>query len=397
MATSPPSDTSPMPNQGASLLELIGDRSSFPILAQRIFLDHAATAPINAFALRAQLEFLERSASTPPSWPSVSHDVARVRGVCANSIGASEDEIAFVKNTSEGISTAAYGRRWVAGERIVVAAAEYPSNMAPWVDVRNRFGVDLVVVPETTDAKGVRRVSLDQLINAANHSRTALVTVSYVEYASGQRLDLRSIGQLCRKKGSLFCVDAIQGLGVLPLNVDEMCIDILAADSHKWLLSSAGSGILYIRRTVQPHIRPLSLGWMNTTESGDSTDIQLADGSLRYESGSLNVGGLLGLEASMTLIHQVGIQAISERVHYLTNRLEAELHRRSYVVASPRGAKEWSGILSFSSQRHQSRFIASHLRLRGIDVAVRQGLVRVSPHFYNTDEQIDELAQALPP
>ena len=151
-------------------------------------------------------------------------------GACAELIGAGTQEIAFVKNTSEGLSTAAFGLTWRKGDRVVVPGAEFASNLYPWLEVGNRYGVDVVVVPETTGADAVRRVSVDRLMEEMSHPQTRVVTLSHVEYASGQRFDVRSIGRYCRRRGILFCVDAIQSLGVFPINVHEMCIDVVATE-----------------------------------------------------------------------------------------------------------------------------------------------------------------------
>ena len=377
---------------------LIGNSNEFPILGQRTFLDHSATSPLCAAAARAQANHLQRATLEPPSWPRMVPVVAAIRSSCAELIGASTKEIAFVKNTSEGLSTAAFGLTWRKGDRVVVTGAEFASNLHPWLEVGHRYGVDVVVVPETTGTDAVRRVPVDRLIDEMSHPRTRVVTLSHVEYASGQRFDLRSIGQFCRRRGILFCVDAIQSLGVFPIDVREMCIDVLATDGHKWLLAPSGAGFLYVRSEVQGEIRPLSIGWRNV-QSGPAASmdaVALVSGAERYEAGSLNVTALIGLDAAIRLLLSVGIDRIQARVDALTTRLCRALESEGYVVVSPRQPGEGSGIVSFVSRTAASREVARALRSRSITVSVRDELVRVSPHFYNTDEQIRQLVAELP-
>ena len=280
----------------------------------------------------------------------------------------------------------------------MVPGAEFASNLYPWLEVGNRYGVDVVVVPETTGADAVRRVSVDRLMEEMSHPQTRVVTLSHVEYASGQRFDVRSIGRYCRRRGILFCVDAIQSLGVFPINVHEMCIDVLATDGHKWLLAPAGAGFLYVRSEVQSEIRPLSIGWRNVrNRPAHSFDAPaLVGGAARYEAGSLNIAALIGLEAAIKLLLSVGIDRIKARVDTLTTRLCEALTSSGYVVASPRQPCESSGIVSFFSRTATSRNVAKVLSRRSITVSVRDELVRVSPHFYNTDDQIAQLAAELP-
>ena len=377
---------------------LIGNSTEFPILRQQTFLDHAATSPLCAAAARAQANHVHRATMEPPSWPRLAPAVAAVRSTCADLIGANPLEIAFVKNTSEGLSTAAFGLNWRKGDRVVVTGAEFASNLYPWLEVGDRYGVDVVVVPETTGADAVRRVPVDRLMEEMSHPQTRVVTLSHVEYASGQRFDLRSLGQFCRRREILFCVDAIQSLGVFPIDVHEMCIDVLATDGHKWLLAPAGAGFLDVRSEVQSEIRPLSIGWRNVRNKpvASMDAVALVGGAERYEAGSLNVAALIGLDAAVKLLWSVGIDRIKARVDTLTTRLCEALTSSGYVVVSPRQPGEGSGIVSFLSRTATSREVAKALRSRSIKVSVRDELVRVSPHFYNSDEQIGQLVAELP-
>ena len=234
---------------------------------------------------------------------------------------------------------------------------------------------------------------------AADDSRTRLVALSHVEFASGQRHDLARIGSFCRENGSYFCVDAIQSIGVMPVDVAKMKIDFLAADGHKWMLGPEGAGIFYCRRELLETMRPLVVGWMNVVNAIDygHYDFTLRPDAGRFECGSYNVGGLLALKASIELLTTVGIDAIWARIHAITNRLIAGLQAKGFQIISPREEREASGIVSFISPRGGHEALARTLRQdHHIELALREGRLRCSPHFYNTNQQIDRLLELLP-
>lgn len=260
-------------------------------------------------------------------------------------------------------------------------------------------GVRLVQVPEEAAADGTRRVPLDKILEAASQKQCKLVALSHVEYASGQRHDVQRIGEFCRSRGILFSVDAIQALGVIPVDVQAMKIDFLAADGHKWLLGAEGAGIFYCRKDLLERMRPLMIGWMNVINAQDYGDIDftLKSDAGRFECGSYNVAGLLALKASMETLMSVGIPQIFDRVKHLTDRLVEGLEIKGYKVVSPRDFGHWSGAVSFVGKTHDSAEIVRSLRKNHrIEIALRENRLRASPHFYNTDAQIDRLIDTLP-
>jgi selenocysteine lyase/cysteine desulfurase len=242
-------------------------------------------------------------------------------------------------------------------------------------------------------------VPLEKILEEAADERTKLVALSHVEYASGQRHDLMRIGELCRKEGKFFCVDAIQSVGVLPVDVQAMNIDFLSADGHKWMLGPEGAGFFYCRRDLIERTRPLMVGWMNVVDAlkyGDYNYTLRPDAG-RFECGSYNVSGLLALRASLDLLRAVGPGFIAQRIRDLTDRLIAGLTAKGYKVISPRDKWQWSGIVSFTSPTHNhDRIIRTLRKEHRIEIAVREGRLRASPHFYNTDQQIDRLVDRLP-
>ncbi|MCY2951234.1 MAG: aminotransferase class V-fold PLP-dependent enzyme [Planctomycetota bacterium] len=380
-------------------MEYIGNVDEFPILGRWDFYNHAGVSPLPrraAEAIRKYAREAEEGAYLGTDWFK---DIERLRGVAGRLINAKREEIAFVKNTSEGIATVAGGIDWRAGDRIVTTGVEYPANVYPWMNVAKRFGVELVMVPEETGENGARRVRLERILEQTQHPRTRLVALSHVEFASGQRHDLAAVGRVCREKGKLFCVDAIQSVGVLPVDVVGMGIDFLSADGHKWMLGPEGAGIFYCRKELLSGIRPLIVGWMNVINADDygHYDFTLKPDAGRFECGTHNVAGLLGMKASIELLTEVGLERVAERVKLLTERVIEGVRRKGYQVVSPRGQGEWSGIVSFVSSKHDHKEIWKRLRKEErIEIAVREGRLRVSPHFYNTEEQVERLVGVLP-
>lgn len=382
-----------------SIHSYVGNPQAFPILRHWHFFNHAGVAPLPHVAADAMRHFAAQAETQVYLNATWYRDVELLRAEAANLINAHRDEIAFVKNTSEGISIVANGIDWQWGDRIVTTGVEYPANIYPWMEqVRNR-GVKLIMVPEEADSAGRRFVPLEKILEEAKDPKTKLVTISHVEFASGQRHDLAAMGQFCRDHNTLFCVDAIQSLGIVPLDVQAMKIDYLAADGHKWLLGPEGAGIFYCRRELIERTRPLMVGWMNVIDAKNygAYDYTLRADAARFECGSHNIAGLLGLRASLALLQSLGVDGVSQRVKFLTDRLILGVMMKGYQVISPRGGFDWSGIVSFVSPKFNHNDIVNGLRQRfHTEIALREGRLRASPHFYNTEEQIDKLIDRLP-
>jgi selenocysteine lyase/cysteine desulfurase len=378
--------------------QYIGDDRAFPVLRQWAFFNHAGVSPLPhvvAEAMRTFLAQAEAGAYLNAGWYA---DIEKLRVEAAGLLGCHRDEIALVKNTSEGISIVAKGINWQFGDRIVTTKVEYPANIYPWMEAARGRGLKLTMVEEEDGPDGTRHVPIEKILKAASEPKTRLVTLSHVEFASGQRHDLARIGQFCTERKILFCVDAIQSLGVLPLNVADMFIDFLSADGHKWLLGPEGAGIFYCRRGLIEHMAPLMVGWMNVVDAQNfgNYDYTLRPDAGRFECGSHNVAGLLGLRAALNLLQTAGIDAIAARVKTLGDLLIARLNKKGYRVISPRLGQQWSGIVSFVSPTLSHEKIFQELRAKGIEIALRERRLRCSAHFYNTEGQIERLLEALP-
>jgi selenocysteine lyase/cysteine desulfurase len=381
-----------------AIMEIIGNVDLFPVLRQWAFFNHAGVSPLPAAAADAMRAFAAQAESAAYLSSGWYQEIEKLRQQAAALLDCHRDEIAFVKNTSEGISIVANGIDWQWGDRIVTTNVEYPANIYPWMEVARGRGVKLIMVEEEDGYDGIRHVPIEKILKAAAEPQTRLVSLSHVEFASGQRHDLARIGQFCTERDVLFCVDAIQSLGVLPIDVSDMYIDFLSADGHKWLLGPEGAGIFYCRRGLIEHTRPLMVGWMNVVDAQNfgSHDYTLRPDAGRFECGSYNVPGLLALKASLQLIQSVGIPQIANRVKALGDLLIAGLRAKGYRVVSPRLGEQWSGNVCFVSPTLSHEKIFQDLRAKRIEIALREHRLRCSPHFYNTEAQIQQLLAALP-
>jgi selenocysteine lyase/cysteine desulfurase len=367
-------------------------RADMPVTRRWAYFDHAAVAPLSARAQSALAEhaadLAENGLANYGRWKA---RIKEVRGLFGRLLGADPLDVAFVKNTSEGIGFVAEGLPWQPGDNIVTAEEEYPANVYPWLNLAGR-GVEVRRIPSHDG-----RLRIDDLRNAIDE-HTRLLTISFVEFASGFRNDLCAIGEMCRQRGVLFFVDAIQGIGVLPLDVSQTPIDFLSADGHKWLLGPEGAGIFWIRRERVERLHPVAVGWNSVVGSWDfaTIDFRLKPHAGRWESGTLNMGGISALGASLAMLLDLGVNALEGRILELTDRLCAEVERTGWSVFSSRRAAERSGIVSLQAPPGTDvALMVKELHARGVVVNQRGGRLRVSPHAYNTPDEIDQLVRLL--
>lgn len=367
-------------------------RQQFPITANYNFQNHASVAPICKPAADALCGFAREVSEAAYLQGTFYRAADRVRTSAAQLINANADEVTFIKNTCEGINYVANGIQWLTGDNVVTTSMEFTANVYPWMMLEPR-GVMLRRV-EQEDG----RIPFDR-IAAAIDRRTRIVSISAVQWSNGFRVDLTRLGELCKEKGVLLFVDAIQALGVHPLDVRAMNIDFLAADGHKWLVSPEGAGIFYCRKELVGHIRPSETGYLSMKHGFDDEKprIDFHDDARRFDSGVYNLAGVCALGASIKLFLDVGIDAIQKRIKHVTDLLVEGVRRKDWKVHSPRTASEWSGIVSFSSDKVDMTAARAHLRSEHkIIVASRLGRLRASPHFYTSDSEIEQLIEALP-
>ncbi len=366
-------------------------RELFPVTKSYIYMNHAAVSPLPAPVRGAMERHLadvcEHGMARCKEWEEA---VEQGRALAARLLGCGPDEIAFLKNTSEGIATVAGGLDWQPGDNVVLPAVEFPANVYPWLNLTGQ-GVEVRFVPQVEG-----RIRCRDILQAIDNG-TRVVSISFVQFLSGFRADLKAIGRECRRRGVLLCVDAIQGLGALALDVRDMQIDFLAADGHKWLLGPEGAAIFFCSRQAMPKLRPSELGWLSVENQWNLLEykLELRRDARRFECGTLNIAGIRGLAAAMEFLLDVGIERIESRVLELTDLLCAGLERKGYRLLSPRGPNEKSGIVSFYPKSGGAFELYRRLTAERIVVSPREGLLRVSPHFYNTQEEIERLLSKL--
>ncbi len=363
----------------------------FPVTAKFVYLNHAGVSPIPASAAEAGIQVLARArdegAVKLRKWTETGNEARRR---FARLVGASPEEIAFIKNTSEGLSIIAAGFPWKEGDNLVTSNVEFPSNIYPWMRLQSR-NVEVRMVPARDG-----RVRKEDLFKACD-GKTRLITLSSVEFSNGYRNDLSGIGEFCQHHGIFFCVDGIQSLGVLPMDVKSYGIDALAADGHKWMMSPDGIGGLYVSKEVMEMIEPVILGWHSVTNRFDfeTYDFRLSPDARRYEPGSFNSVGLASFNASLNLLLTVGVDRIHERVRRLTEGVIDSALKAGFEVVSPRNPEERSGIVTFKIPGIDCNALSNALLDRNIVCAPRAGGLRISPHFYNTPEEIQRLFEAI--
>ena len=365
-------------------------RDEFPVSRNGAFLDHARVAPLPGRVRDAIRAFADDACEIGTAryeeW--MAHN-EQVRESFARLIGAKVDEVAFVKNTSEGLSFIACGLDWKTGDNVVIPDIEFPANVYPWLNLA-RLGVETRFV-EARDGR-----VLFEDIAARVDSRTRLISVSSVEFHSGFRNDLGRIGAFCREKDILFAVDAIQSLGALPMDVERDHIDFLAADGHKWLLSVEGLGGLYVSARVLERVHPVVVGWDSVVHASDflNYDFTLRAGAKRFEEGSFNTLSIHAFGAALSLFHEVGMEKIEERILGLGDAIIAGLQKRNLAVKSSTRPGERSGIVSFVPRGNADE-LGRFMRAHGVTLTARGGRVRLSPHFYNNADDIERFFDTL--
>lgn len=364
--------------------------TEFPLDPDILYLNHAAVAPwprrtaeaVKAFAE----ESLTRGATDYPEWLKTEH---ALRGRLKRLVNAgSMDDIALVKNTSEGLSLVAYGLQWQAGDNVVSTDQEFPSNRIVWESLQER-GVELRCADiSSDDPEGAIIASID--------TRTRLMSVSSVQYATGIRLDLERLGAACREHGVLFCVDAIQSLGALRFDAEACHADFVTADAHKWMLGPEGIALFYSRPEAREQLSLSQFGWRMVEHAGDfdRTDWLPATSARRFEPGSPNMLGQFAMEASLSLLQETGPERVEAQVLQRSSQLvEAILSEPRLELITPRDAGRRAGIVTFRFRDRGSAFHAQlyrQLMRKGVVCAHRGGGIRYSPHFYTDETTIDK-------
>ena len=371
---------------------MYGIHDEFPQVAGLRYLNHAAVAPWPQRAVVAVSRFAEQNARHGardyPAWLQVENTLRERLTRLFNA--PSSADIALVKNTSEALSFVAFGLDWKAGDQVIISDEEFPSNRVVW-EALKPLGVEVLQIAlQGRDPEA-------RLLTACG-PRTRLLAISAVQYASGLRLDLERLGHGCRQRGVLLCVDAIQQLGALTFDVQSNQCDFAMADGHKWMLGPEGLGAFYCRSELREQLRLHEYGWHMLEHPGDyqRKEWQVAKTARRFECGSPNLLGAMALEASLSLLEEVGMQevgrAVQERVQWLLDDLGT---MPGLSLHSPRSPARRAGIVTFSLAGWDNRLLYERLRSEQVICAQRGGGIRLSPHFYSEGRVIEETLRLL--
>ncbi|CAN5345813.1 aminotransferase class V-fold PLP-dependent enzyme [soil metagenome] len=368
-------------------------RKLFPAAENYTYLNSAAVAPLPTIAVDAvasQLRDVSQNASANyTEWIATKN---RARQILAEMLKVEPQQIAFMRNTSDGFATVAGGLKWEKGDNIVSFEKEFPANFYAWRRVRDDFGVELRLCPEKNG-----RIDLDEFINLID-TNTKLVAISAVQYGSGFRADLEKIGEAARKVDALFAVDIIQALGTMPFDLSAQKVDIAAGASHKWLCSPEGCGILYLSDRARERVKPTLVGWISVEDAWDfeDTEQKYKPNALAWETGTGCSSLFYGLEQSAKLLFDTGAEKIENYLEELTDYLCEILPTENYEIVSSRKKSEKSQIVCIKHRNGLTPTeIAEHLQKENIVVSPRNDRIRIAPHFFNNQEDIEKLVENL--
>lgn len=361
-------------------------RQLFPVTQKYAFLNNAAESPLNLRVQDKLEKYLYTAANTPHTKPQVRDDV-RVK--LSGLLGGQADEYALVTSTGMGLGMVAVGYKWSKGDNVVVPSDEHWNNTFPWMALQQK-GLDVRFVPVDDD----KRIDPEK-VAALTDKDTKMISTAAVRFNSGFRTDLKKIGDIAHDRGALFVVDGIQAAGVIPLNVDADNIDILSSGGFKWLLGMPGTGFLYVNKKVQDHISPTLPGMF--AADNYSKNLDYYQDARRFETGTIAYSLFHSWTAGLDLLQEIGIENIYKRVILLTDMIINGLKAKNIKIISPiTSISERSAILIFTmGSADANKSLYEKLRAQNIIVTLRDGLIRISPSFFNTEEEINSFLNTL--
>jgi len=368
-------------------------RSLFPATNTYAYLNSAAVSPIPTTAIEAinwQLnDVAGHGAAHFNDWVATKD---RCRALIGEMLKVRPEQVAFMRNTSDGFSSIANGLDWGKGDNIVSFAAEFPANYYPWRRIRDEFDVELRLCREQDG-----RVDVEELLSMID-SNTKVVALSAVQYASGYKADLERIGRAARAVDALFCVDIIQGFGAMPFDLPAQFVDATCGASHKWLCAPEGCGFIYLSDRARERVKPTSVGWISVDTPWNFVDREqpFKPTALAWESGTGSAALFYGLEQSLTLLHETGAEKIENYLEGMSDHLCDSLGGKNYEIISSRRPGEKTAIVCLKNTAgvHPNQ-IAAHLEAQHVIVSPRGDRLRIAPHFYNNVDDIERLVEAL--
>ena len=370
-------------------------RHEFPVTASKVFLGHAGVCPLPRRVAEAIAHYSLNATQGDQEALVPLFKIQKSRELAAKILNAQPDEIAFVGPTTLALGYVANGLSFRKRDNVLIYHDDYPSNVYPWMALAER-GVEVRLM-NVRELGKIRAVDVQGQVD----ENTKLVALASCHFISGWRINLPAIGKFLRQRGILFCVDAIQTVGAFPTSVEY--IDFLAADAHKWLLGPCAAGIFYVRKELHEVLKPRILGWNNVRcpDFVAQEQIVLRSGAHRYEAGSDNLLGLEGLTASMELLLDVGIENIAAELLRKRAWLVPAIQEKGYSVVHPSAPPEnASGIVTLFKPGADMKELHAKLEAANIFTSLRtdrsaQNYVRLSPHFYNTDQELEKVVGLL--
>ncbi|MCK4560709.1 MAG: aminotransferase class V-fold PLP-dependent enzyme [Calditrichia bacterium] len=370
-------------------MSLASYRKYFPITTTDIYLNHAAISPLSTKVVEATEQILKmRSSGQIEVFPEAEEEKKKLKKNLADLIDGEPDNIAIIGNTSEGFNWLVHGLEWKEGDRVLLVENEFPANIYPFLNLE-QYGVIIDYVPVRDGF-----IYPEDIENAIKPD-TKLFSISFIGFLNGFRNQLSDISRICRERNVIFSVDGIQGVGALPLSVGNSGIDFLSNGGHKWLMGPQGCGFMYISPVLFERLKPAFAGWLSVKDSWNFFDYRLdfLDDARRFEIATSNVLGIFGLRASTDLLLAAGLANIEKHLFMLGDRLIEELSVLGFKYIGSGNTKERSGIYSFTCENEKALF--EYLQKKRIHISLRNGVIRFSPHFYNTAEEIDQVVDML--
>ncbi len=367
-------------------------RELFPITKEKIYLNHASTGPLTTRARKAMeglLDIYELEGDITKEMLDSAEN--QTRGLAAKLLGADESEIAIVKNTSQGLILPMNALDWEIDSNVILVKGGFPANIYPWMynlpDVEKRF-----VEPEK--GKGF----LEKCVSMVD-KKTRAVAVDWVDFLTGRRVDLGSLGEFCQDRNILLFVDGIQGLGAITIDLSRIKVDFFSAGASKWLFGPQGVGIMYISKRVFDRLKSNNIGWLSAKWENFNDFSKLAPlktSASRFEEGTRNLIGIYGFTEHLKMFLEFGTEEIEKRIFFLRDKLIEPLEEKGCEFLSPLEKENGSGIVTFKSPELRSEELYETLKGNNIIVSLREGFIRVSPHFYNTESEIERFLNFVP-
>jgi cysteine desulfurase/selenocysteine lyase len=367
-------------------------RELFPVTRRYVYLNHASNGPLATPVVQAMKGYIERcSLHGDVPYPEAEAAVEDCRGMAARLMGVRPDEVAFVKNVSAGAIIAIGSIEWQHGDNLVMMKDAFPTNtypfnyLLPHVEKRYVTSAELAKGPEC----------IYKLVD--RHTRA--IAIDWVHFLSGVRADIGAIATFCRTRAIHILLDVMQGLGAVSQSFGELGIDFAYAGGGKWLLGPQGSGILYVNSAILPKLKPANLGWLSA-QWNDFNDIYtpkpMKPGASRYEEGTKNYIGIYGLRESLRILLDAGTSEVAARVRMLVQLLRQRLEEKGFEIMTPADPQRHAGIITASRPDVDTSALFAQLKQQGFICSLRENRLRIAPHFYNTEEEVERFCAVLP-